>query len=94
MKITWVQFSALASWTAHRRASVSARSGEVLLVILAQDLTGTPRWFLATTAMAAWESDKAASTLSFIQFKGGDVQRCWECSDVGVQIVGCSEAYS
>lgn len=61
----------LASWTAQRRASVLARSGDDFLVVLAQILIGTTRWFLAMTAMAALESNKAASTLSLIQIKRG-----------------------
>ena len=71
-KTTWFHFSILANCIAQSRASVLAWSGVVNLMDLAQTFIGTPRWFLATMAIAAELFDVAASTFNLIVPRGGD----------------------
>ena len=75
-KITWLHLSILANCIAHSKASVSTCSGEDFLVVLAQILTGTPRWSLAIIAIAIEEFDVVASMLILIIPKGGGDHWC------------------
>ena len=74
-KITRLQFSNLASWTAQSRVAVLAWRGVVSLISLAQILIGTPWWSRATTTMAAFVSEMAASMLILMQSADGGDQR-------------------
>ena len=90
-KVTWLHFSTFASWIAQSNASVSAWRGDVFFVNLAQILIGTPWWSRATTAIAAWELEMAASTLILMHPKGGGHQDCtrggWWGMNGGAEIV-------